>query len=482
MMNIRRLAVLVATASMLLPVAAPAADHRDSPLATADVTADINDVYTFMNPRNASELIVATTVVPFASFGTRFSDAVEYRTHIDNGSAGGAQTITCRFANQSTTFSCTGPGGLAAAGNVGTTVQGTGMRVYAGLRDDPFFFDLDAFNRTRTTLTPSFTNPGVNFFRTANTLAIVMGIDRARVTANQANPVVKVYGSTKRVGDIGIDGGISGSWIETGKGGHGILVEVLAPETAGGPNRVFVEWFVYNRFGAQRWLFGTGTVNGNTVSIPASVTRGGTFPPLFDPAAVVIEPFGTLTLTFSSCNAGTLAFTTTSDEFFSGQIPISRLTSIRNLPCSLLASGQIDRMGRPGINTVLIDVIASTGKKDQYNRAEDPATWAGLFTAEMVSNLTALDTLDGTPGNALLPPAPFAGVVVDDRLIVDTRIATCNQYLAVELGVAGQCGGRTLERDVIDDSLGAIVGPGVSDFVGNDNTLLTDFPFLGEPR
>jgi hypothetical protein len=70
---------------------------------------------------------------------------------------------------------------------------------------------------------------------------------------------------------------------------------------------------------------------------------------------------------------------------------------------------------------------------------------------------------------------------VDDRLVVDTGIATCDAYLAVELGVP-QCGGRTLARDVMDDTLGAVVGPGVSDYVGNDSAFLADFPFLAEPN
>ena len=82
----------------------------------------------------------------------------------------------------------------------------------------------------------------------------------------------------------------------------------------------------------------------------------------------------------------------------------------------------------------------------------------------------------------MLPPDPLAGVLVDDRLIIDTAIPTCDAYLAVELGVANQCGGRTLTRDVIDDTFGAVIGPGVSDHVGNDSTFLADFPFLGVPN
>ena len=45
-----------------------------------------------------------------------------------------------------------------------------------------------------------------------------------------------------------------------------------------------------------------------------------------------------------------------------------------------------------------------------------------------------------------------------------------------------QCGGRTLARDVMDDTLGAVVGPGVSDYVGNYSAFLADFPFLAEPN
>jgi hypothetical protein len=100
----------------------------------------------------------------------------------------------------------------------------------------------------------------------------------------------------------------------------------------------------------------------------------------------------------------------------------------------------------------------------------------------MTTSIGILDTVDTITGNTLLPPATLASVLVDDRLAINTSIATCDAYLAVELGLAGQCGGRTLERDVIDDSLGALVGPGVSDNVPDDSTYLTDFPFVGLPR
>jgi hypothetical protein len=343
------LALALIAAQAAFCTAALAADHLDSPTVRSDSAADINDVYTFVNPNNPKELIVIATVIPLANAQTRFSNAVEYRFHIDNGIAGDETLIRCTF-KQSSIVLCTGNHGLQARGAVGSVAYGQKLRVFAGLRDDPFFFDLAAFNTTRDTLTPAFTNPGINFFAGLNSMSIVLGIPTERVTAKGAANVLKVYASTARVDDELLD------------------------------------------------------------------TRR-----------------------------------------------------------------QIDRMGRPAINTALIDLLTSTGKKDAYNASANPADWAGQFQGEMQGWLAALDTLDGVPGNALLPAATLASVLVDDRLIVNASIPACDAYLAVELGVP-QCGGRTLARDVMDDTLGAVVGPGVSDFVGNDSAFLADFPFLAPPN
>lgn len=468
---------------LLIAGAAHAADHRDSPLTTADPSADLNDVYLFMNPNNPDELVTAQTVVPFANFNSRFSDAVEYRLHIDSAAVN--LRIDCRFSEQGNRVSCNGPNGLAASGGIERTIQGTGMRVWAGLRDDPFFFDLPAFNRTRATLQPSFTAPGVNSF-TGNTLALVIAIDRTRLYNAGANTVLKVWSSTNRVGETGISAGFTGFWYDRAKPGHGAHIEVLAPATPGGPDRIAAAWYVYNAFGQQRWIVGEGTISGNIATIPAAFyTDGGLFPPNFNPRDVQTRPFGVLRFTFSSCNTGSLAYTGANPAEFGsmeGNVTLTRLTQIKDLPCTFYSAGQVDRNGRPGVNTVAINVLPNTGTalKDAYNRASDPATWAPLFQAEMQANLAALDTLDGIVGNALLPPATLAGVLVDDRLIIDTSKPNCDAYLAVELGLPS-CGGRTLARDVIDDSLGAIVGPGVSDNVANDSVFLGDFPFLGRP-
>ncbi len=453
-----------------------AADHRDAPIATNDVAADINDLYTFVNPVNPQELIVAVTVVPVANALSQFSAAVDYRIHL------GDQVLTCRFPG-SVRFECTGLGNQTVSGNVGSIGRASnGLRVYAGLRDDPFFFDLNAFNATRNALAPRFNNPGSNFFAGLNTLSIVVGIPNALTGATAASPVVKVYASTRRTGGAGISAGISGSWYDAANPGHGFYLEVV--RGGDGVDRLNALWAVYNNAGGQLYLLGTGDIVGNSSTITAISTAGGRFPPPFTASNVQLVPFGTLKFTFNDCNSGTLQYNGTNPSFLTtGTISLNRLTSISGVSCSLLSSGQIDRMGRPGINTALVNVLPGTGSalKNAYNSAEGVANWS-QFAGELEANLAALDTLDGQVGNALLPPATLASVLVDDRLLVDTSKAACDEYLAVELGVPGKCGGRTLARDVIDDTFGAVVGPGVSDFVGNDSIFLSDFPFLGNPN
>ena len=342
--------VFILASALLFSNGSFAADHLDAPAVSNDPAADINDVYAFVNPNDPDELILAATVMPLANENSRFSNAIRYQFRLQSAAGGSSgQVISCRFPGEAVI--CHGPNGSHVAGPLGRTSHHDGMRVFAGLRDDPFFFDLVAFQQTVATLAPQFSDPGNDFFEELNTLAIVIGVDQAIIDPAGSNPVQKVYATTWRAPSPGVG----------------------------------------------------------------------------RPAV------------------------------------------------------QVDRMGRPGVNTALIDLLASTGLKDQYNQAVDPTAWPGLFQAEIEANIDALDTLDGMVGNTLLPSPILATVLVDDRLLVDMSQPECDAYLAVELGVP-QCGGRTLARDVIDDTLGALVGPGVSDFVGNTSLFLAEFPFLGEPN
>src|SRR5690606_5415351 len=101
-------------------------------------------------PNDPEEFIVILTMHPGADFGTRFSDAVDYRFHIDNGAPGGTTLISCRFSDAGGRVLCRGAGDtLYAEGRIEELIDADDLRVWAGLRDDPFFFDGPAFQRTR---------------------------------------------------------------------------------------------------------------------------------------------------------------------------------------------------------------------------------------------------------------------------------------------------------------------------------------------
>lgn len=60
---------------------------------------------------------------------------------------------------------------------------------------------------------------------------------------------------------------------------------------------------------------------------------------------------------------------------------------------------QIDRMGRPAINTALNDVLAADGAaktmaKDMYNQDQGVATWPMTWTPPFAKNLAVFDALD----------------------------------------------------------------------------------------
>lgn len=174
-------------------------------------------------------------------------------------------------------------------------------------------------------------------------------------------------------------------------------------------------------------------------------------------------------------------------------------------PPSVNLNAQVDRMARAGINTAaanapFADAATNAAARDDYNRASSPASWA-QFSARTQGNLAILDSLDASCGNQLLAGAAavpgrystLAGVLVEDRLYVNTATGTCTQYLAVEANAVGvpfanDCGGRTPNYDTIDVTYSVVaIGQlsGVDDGVPRDadgTHSTSQFPYLDEPN
>ncbi len=172
-------------------------------------------------------------------------------------------------------------------------------------------------------------------------------------------------------------------------------------------------------------------------------------------------------------------------------------------PPAPMLGAQIDRFGRPAINTALnktfaADAMAASKAKDAYNADVDAAKWGATYGAEVAGNLAILDSLDTTCGNQIAAGTTavagrysnLAGVLADDRVWLNTAAAACTTYLAVEANFLGltnmDCGGRKLDYDVIDTTYSALaVGAftGVGDGIPADaKTKGATFPYLAGPN
>lgn len=172
------------TALMLGGPQAQAADHVDAPDTTADSAADITDFFAWHeNDRVVAAIAYAGLDVP-GSEGT-FDDGVLYGIHVDNdGDNEPDQSVWIRFGQDpegNWGVKVEGlPGGEAeVVGPVGEVLDaGLGLRVFAGVRDDPFFFDLDGFQETLATGTLAFVADRDTFAATNVTMIVVeMSID-----------------------------------------------------------------------------------------------------------------------------------------------------------------------------------------------------------------------------------------------------------------------------------------------------------------
>ncbi len=125
----------------------------------------------------------------------------------------------------------------------------------------------------------------------------------------------------------GAGAGLSGSWYDTTHSGEGYVLEMLSTGGA------IVYWFSYDAQGHRRWFFGTGElVNGDLVFSNMLMTRGPRFGAAYNPADLIVSPWGSLTLDID-CNVGRSTYNSSVAGFGSGGLQLSRLTRIAGLDC-----------------------------------------------------------------------------------------------------------------------------------------------------
>ena len=222
-------------------VSALSADHQDSPATSNAPTADLNDVFTWMD---GSKVVLAMTVYPNAPAGAWFSNNVQYVFHTASASVFGlpsnnVDVIATFDTNQKISLWV---GGSEYVTGDATPIAGLSsadgkVKVFAGLRADPFFFNLDgfkavvgdvksaveagalAFNDAGCPLLDAATSgvlvgqlatapdggAPVNHFATFNGLAIVVSVDKSLLT--KGGSLMSLWGATYTTGAVSADAG-----------------------------------------------------------------------------------------------------------------------------------------------------------------------------------------------------------------------------------------------------------------------------------
>lgn len=212
-----------------------ASDHQDTPEVELSPRMDINDVYAFPGASADRIVLVMTTsspITPAQSGSASFDPNLLYQLKIDNTGDGVEDrvlqfTFTGSGANQQ--IQIRGPVAPASAGMVNSVVaaspsltgavnsnlgSASGIQVFAGLRDDPFFLDLEQFFRivpdrkpvsgplSQLPESPSASawrpvGQAVDYLRGINTLAIVVELPVSMLTAG-GQPKIGVWGTISR--------------------------------------------------------------------------------------------------------------------------------------------------------------------------------------------------------------------------------------------------------------------------------------------
>jgi hypothetical protein len=209
-----------------------ASDHQDTPEVELNPTMDINDVYAFPGSTADRVALIMTTSSPIAGVGASFDPNLLYQLKIDNtgdaiedlvlqitfnsgtGAAQQVRVVGPVAPSTPGTHSTLVNSTSVVEGAVGTVLGSTtGVQVFAGLRADPFFIDLEQFFKILpdrrpstgplsgppTATASSFRSPGIDLLRPFNALAIVVEVPKSQLVSGTATDAkFGVWATTSR--------------------------------------------------------------------------------------------------------------------------------------------------------------------------------------------------------------------------------------------------------------------------------------------
>ena len=197
-----------------------AADHIDTPTVMGQPS-DITDLYVFQGASASNLVFVANTqglLTPGSTAAAKFNENTVLEFNIDNtGDAVEDLVIQCKYDAATNKMQVYGPiapsetgtrskleGSVTAEtdvtsylGAVATGTGSTGVKVFAGPRDDPFFFDLTQFKKIVAGTASNFNNPGTDSFAGTNVLSVVVEVPKSLLGSGPGGKI-NVWLETKK--------------------------------------------------------------------------------------------------------------------------------------------------------------------------------------------------------------------------------------------------------------------------------------------
>ena len=195
-----------------------AADHIDAPAVTNQAT-DITDVYAFTGADAGSRVFVINTqglMSPTTSATAKFDANTLIELNIDNNNDN-VEDLVIQAVYDGTNMKIYGPIAPSAPGtksklegavtaqvavtaygaSAPTVATGTnGIKVFAGPRDDPFFFDLTQYKHVVAGDTTAFRAKGNDTFKGTNVMSVVVEVPTSLLKATGGK--INVWAETKK--------------------------------------------------------------------------------------------------------------------------------------------------------------------------------------------------------------------------------------------------------------------------------------------
>ena len=195
-----------------------ASDHIDSPTVKGQST-DITDLYVFQGQDANNLVFVGNTqglLAPSATGAAAFDPNTLIEFKIDNN-GDNVEDLVIQAIYKDGKINIYGPvvpsmtGTISKIeGNATASVavtsygassptiasSGSGIKVFAGPRDDPFFFDLDQYHAIIAGTATSFNNPGKDTFAGTNVMSIVVEVPKSLLKATSGT--INVWLTTKK--------------------------------------------------------------------------------------------------------------------------------------------------------------------------------------------------------------------------------------------------------------------------------------------